>query len=67
MGRMKAWLHEVTDSFYENVMRNGSEKQGAKATAKEYNISEQEVIDVVNTWEGNEPWEAKKLTDTSSK
>ena len=58
MGKMKAWLHEVTDSFYDN---------GAKATAKEYNISEQEVIDVVNTWEGNEPWEMRKLTDTSSK
>jgi|TARA_R100001594_G_scaffold19347_2_gene37742 hypothetical protein len=51
-------MHEVTDSFYDN---------GAKATAKEYNINEQEVIDVVNTWEGNEPWEMRKLTDTSSK
>jgi hypothetical protein len=30
-------------------------------------IAGQEVIDVVNTWEGNEPWEMRKLTDTSSK
>jgi len=51
-------MHEVADSFYDN---------GVKTTAKEYNISEQEVIGVVNTWEGNEPWEARKLTDTSSK
>ena len=58
MSRIKNWMHEVTDSFYDN---------GAKATAKEYSISEQEVINVVNTWEGNEPWEARKLTDTSSK
>jgi len=48
----------MTECFYE---------KGAKATAKEYNTSEDEVLAVVNTWEGNEPWEARKLTDTSSK
>ena len=48
----------MTERFYE---------KGAKATAKEYNTSEDEVLAVVSMWEGNETWEPNQKTDTSSK
>ena len=58
MSKIKNWMHSMTERFYE---------KGAKATAKEYNTSEDEVLAVVSMWEGNETWEPNQKTDTSSK